>query len=196
MVGPGNYLASLGTGLFVMRLVTVRFPTSFSVAFANLTSPLAEFWRSGSGLLSEKKLGSSDCRDSRSNYDVLLGLHPYLRNGSQSCMEIKVEFCEGVIPLSALLAVYWDRLVFSHSSVWCGFISSSYAQLFLKVKWGRILGVGRYTTVAEVRKIDSPYLETKQMELSLCPAFVVIGIYASESKLSLHSLCRVVFIGV
>ena len=196
MVGPGNYLASLVTGLFVMRMVTVRFPTSFSIAFANLTAPLVEFWRSGSGLLSEKKSGSSDCRDSRSNYDVPLGLHPHLRNGGQSRMEIKVEFYEGVIPLSTLLAVYWDRLVFSHSSVWCGFISSSYAQLFLKVKSGRILGVGSCTTLAEVRKIGSPYLETKQMELSLCPAFVVIGIYASESKLSLHSLCRIVFIGV
>ena len=33
MVGPANELASLATALFMMRLVTVRFTTSSSVAF-------------------------------------------------------------------------------------------------------------------------------------------------------------------
>ena len=37
---------------------------------------------------------------------VPLGLHPYLRNGGRSRMEIKVEFHEGVVPLSTLLAIY------------------------------------------------------------------------------------------
>jgi len=39
-------------------------------------------------------------------YDISLGLHPYLRNGGRSRLEIKVEFHEGAVPLSTLLAVY------------------------------------------------------------------------------------------
>ena len=48
----------------------------------------------------------------------------------------------------------------------------------------------------QVRKIDPPYFEMKQIELILCPALMVIGVSASESKFSLHSPFRVVFIGV
>ena len=39
-------------------------------------------------------------------YNVLLGLHPYLRSGGRSRVEIKGEFHEVVVPLSALLALY------------------------------------------------------------------------------------------
>jgi len=39
MVGPGSYLAPLLTALFAMRLVTVRFPTSSSVAFRRSDHP-------------------------------------------------------------------------------------------------------------------------------------------------------------
>jgi hypothetical protein len=34
------------------------------------------------------------------------------------------------------------------------------------------------------------------VKLSLCPALMIIGISASESKFCLHYLVRVVFIGV
>ena len=114
-------------------------------------------------------------------------------------MEIKVEFHEGAILLSTLLAVCWDHFFCSPLSVWCGFLSSSYAQLFLflkKIILGRKLCVGGYTTLTQVRKIDSAYLEMEQMELVLCPVLGVIGICASESKFSLHSLFPIVFIGV
>ena len=57
-------------------------------------------------LLSEKKLRSSDSRDSRGIYDVYLGLHSYFHDGGRFCLEIKVEFHEGAVPLSALLAFY------------------------------------------------------------------------------------------
>ena len=56
-------------------------------------------------MVSEKKLSSSDSHDSHSVDDVSLGLHPYLPNGGRSRMEIKVEFHEGAILLSTLLAV-------------------------------------------------------------------------------------------
>ena len=105
--------------------------------FTDLTTPLAEFWRSG--LLLEKQLSSSDCRDSHSVYDVLLRLHPYLPNGGWFRIEIKVEFHKGAILLSTLLAVCWYHLSCSHSSVWCAFQSSSYAQLFFFLKKRRSL---------------------------------------------------------
>jgi len=76
-----------------------------------------EFLRSS--LLSEKRLRSSDSRDSHGVYDVHLGLHSYLQDGGRSRLEIKVEFHEGPVPLSALLAFYWHRLACSLSSVWC-----------------------------------------------------------------------------
>jgi len=77
-----------------------------------------EFWRSIMRL--EKKLrSSSDSSDSHGIYDVHLGLYPYLQDGSRSRLEIKVEFHEGVVPLSALLACHWHRLAFFLSLVWC-----------------------------------------------------------------------------
>ena len=39
MVGTGNQLALLIHGLFVVRLVTVRFPSSSSVAFCRSDHP-------------------------------------------------------------------------------------------------------------------------------------------------------------
>jgi len=48
----------------------------------------------------------------------------------------------------------------------------------------------------QVRKFDPPYFEMKQMELILCPALMLIGICASESKFSLHSLFQIVLISV
>jgi len=54
----------------------------------------------------ETKLWSSDSRDSRGVYDVHLGLHSYLQDGGRSRLDIKVEFHEGTVPLSALLAFY------------------------------------------------------------------------------------------
>jgi hypothetical protein len=55
MVDPGNHLASWVTGLFVMRLGTVRFPTSSSVAFdkphwQNFQSQVCH-WRSNYSIL-------------------------------------------------------------------------------------------------------------------------------------------------
>ena len=74
---------------------------------------------------------------------------------------------------------------------------SSRAHFFLQGAWGKVrLRVGRYNTPTEVRKIDPLYIETKQMELILCPVLVVVGISASESKFSLHPLFQIVFIGV
>ena len=59
-------------------------------------------------LPSEKKLRSSDSLDtgSRGIYNVYLGFHSYLQDGGRFCLEIKVEFHEGAVPLSALLAFY------------------------------------------------------------------------------------------
>ena len=54
----------------------------------------------------ETKLNSSDSRDSCSVYYVYLGLHPYLQDGGRSRLEIKVEFHEGAVSLSALFACY------------------------------------------------------------------------------------------
>ena len=78
-----------------------------------------EFRRST--LLLEKKLRFSDSCDSHSVFDVHLGLHPYLQDGGRFRLEIKVEFHEGAVPLSALFAFYWHRLGCSISSVWCLF---------------------------------------------------------------------------
>jgi len=39
-------------------------------------------------------------------YNVLLGPHPYLRNGGRSRVEIKGEFHEVVVPLPTVLALY------------------------------------------------------------------------------------------
>ena len=58
-----------------------------------------------------------DSRDSRGVYDVPLGLHPHLRNGGRSRVEITGEFHEGVVPLSTLLAIYRYRVDFCHLSV-------------------------------------------------------------------------------
>jgi len=52
------------------------------------------------------KMRSSDYYNSHGSYDIYLGLHPYLQDGGQSCLEIQVEFHEGIVPLSALLAFY------------------------------------------------------------------------------------------
>ena len=69
---------------------------------------------------------------------------------------------------------------------------------FIKKKTlsGRRLCVGGYITLTQVRKIDPPYFDLKQMGLILCPALMLIGISASESKYSLHSLFLIVFIDI
>ena len=54
----------------------------------------------------EKKSSPTDCSDSRSVFSVNLGLHPYLQDGGRSCLEIKVEFHEGAVSLSALHSFY------------------------------------------------------------------------------------------
>jgi len=76
----------------------------FRLSDSKLIHHKPEFRRSI--LLSEKRLRSSDSRDSRGTYDVHLGLHSYLQDGGRSRLEIKVEFHEGALPLSALLAFY------------------------------------------------------------------------------------------
>ena len=78
---------------------------------------LTEFWRSI--LLLKKKSSFSDFWYSGGMYDVPLGLHPYLGNGGRSRLEIEVEFHEGAVPLSTLLALYWTYLACSWMSVWC-----------------------------------------------------------------------------
>ena len=198
MGGLGNYSASLVTALFVMRVITVRFPTSSSVAFywSDHPTATAEFWRSS--LLSEKELSSSNTPNSHSANNVPLGLHPYLRNGGRSRLEIKVEFHEGAVPLSTLLAFYRTHFVCSLLWVWCRSIFSC-SIFFSQGTWEGFrwkLCVGRYCPLTEVREIGPPYYKTKQMELILCQVLVVIGISASESKFSLQSLFWVVFIGV
>jgi hypothetical protein len=45
---------------------------------------------------------------------VPLGLHYYFRNGGRPRMEIKVEFHEWIVPLSALLALYRYHVAFCH----------------------------------------------------------------------------------
>jgi Family of unknown function (DUF6533) len=49
-MGPGNYLASLVTGLYVMRLVTVRFPTSSSVAYCRSDHPTGRILKVNSAI--------------------------------------------------------------------------------------------------------------------------------------------------
>ena len=51
-------------------------------------------------------MNTSDFHDSHGLYGVPLGLRPHLWDGGRSRLEIKVEFYEGVVPLSALLALY------------------------------------------------------------------------------------------
>ena len=51
-------------------------------------------------------MNSFDSQDSHGVRSVPLGLHPHLWNGGRSRLEIKVEFYEGVVPLSAVLALY------------------------------------------------------------------------------------------
>jgi len=48
---------------------------------------------------------SSDSQDSRSVCGVPLGLHPHFWNGGRSRLEIKVDFYEGPVSLSTLLAL-------------------------------------------------------------------------------------------
>ena len=197
MVGPGDYLASWVTTLFAMRLEIVRFPTSFQCCVSPTWPPHLQnfngqvcYWRSNWDLLT---LGNSD-----SVYDVPLGLHSYLWDGGRSRLEIKVELHEGAVPLPTLLAFYSTRFVCSPLlSVWCDFylvVLNSFLQGTRRT-FRRRLGVWRYTTLTQVRKIDTPYLEIKQMELILCPALMVIGISASESKFILHFLFPFIFIG-
>jgi hypothetical protein len=97
-------LASLIPALFVMKLVTVRFCFRFtdSDLIIVITSP-ARILKVNSA---EKKLKRSDSRDSRGIYDVHLGLHSYVQDGGRSRLVIKMEFYEGAVPLSALLAFY------------------------------------------------------------------------------------------
>ena len=71
-------------------------------------------------------------------YDIPLGLHTYLRNGGQSRLEIKVEFHEGAVPLSTLLALYGSHLAFSLVSLMC-FISS-YTELCCRAERGNFEG--------------------------------------------------------
>ena len=112
-------LASLIPALFGMRLVTVRPSFFFSVLyFANLITPWQNFegklwhWRSNCDLLT---------LDSRGICNVHMGLYHYLHNGGRSRLEIKVEFYEGLIPLSTLLALYWYCFPCSLSSVLVAF---------------------------------------------------------------------------
>ena len=70
-------------------------------------------------------------------YDVYLGLHPYLRNGGRSRVEIKVEFREGVIPPSTLLALYGYHVVFCHLSVRCAYYPAILT--FFVAQMGQIL---------------------------------------------------------
>ena len=53
-----------------------------------------------------KQFKFSYSRHSRRVYDIYLGLHPYLRNGGRSGLEIGVEFHEGAVLLATLLALY------------------------------------------------------------------------------------------
>ena len=133
MVDPENQLASLISAMFILRLVSVRVPSSsllhFGNDFTDLITPLAEFWRWS--LWSEMQLCYPDAQNSHGMYDVRLGLHPHLRNGSRSHLEIKVELHEGAVPLPTLLAFYRYHLVCYHWLVrsLCGY-RSSYAQFF------------------------------------------------------------------
>ena len=104
--------------------------------FADPITPLAEFWRSS--LLSEKEFCYADAQDSHGVYDVRLGLNPYLRNGGRSRVEIKEEFHEVVVPLSALLALYWYHGALYHLSVQC--ISYLPILTFWLAQMGQTLG--------------------------------------------------------
>jgi len=46
-------------------------------------------------------------------YDIYMGLHPYLRNGGRSGLEIEVEFHEGAILVSTILALCRYHLAYS-----------------------------------------------------------------------------------
>jgi len=114
---PEDQLASLIHALFFMRLVTVRVSSvSSTQIWSSWSHHRPEFCRSILPL--KEKLRSSDTHDSGGVCDVHLGLHPYLQVGGRSRLESKVEFHEGAVPLSALLAFYWQRLAHFLSSVW------------------------------------------------------------------------------
>jgi len=49
-------------------------------------------------------------------HTIYLGLHTYIPNGGRSRLEIEMEFHEGAVSLSTLLAVYRYRLAHSLSS--------------------------------------------------------------------------------
>ena len=117
MVGPGNELPSLISALFIIKVVTVCFLNSSGVNSANLI--ITDRILKVNSAIKKKQLSFSDCHHSHGMYDVLLGLYPYLRNGGQSRLEIKMEFYEGTVPFSALPALYWTHLACSQMLVRC-----------------------------------------------------------------------------
>ena len=111
--------------LFIKKLVAVRVSSLLPTGiWSSWSFHLPEFWRSI--LPFETSLRSSDSSNSHRVFDVHLGLHPYLQDGGRSRLEIQVEFHEGVIPLSTLLAFYWYDFSGFISSVLCplSFLSS------------------------------------------------------------------------
>ena len=118
MAGPGNQLASLISGLSALRLVIVRCLNASNVAFRRSD----HHWQNFEGwfFYQRRNWAPLTSWNSHGVCAISLGLHSYLRNGGRSRVEIKVEFHEGVVPLSTLLALYWYNFGVSHWSVWCG----------------------------------------------------------------------------
>ena len=133
MVGQGNEFSSLISALFAMRLVTVCFLSFSSVEFGQ-SHYHCRILKVNAAI--GNQLSISDFRHSHGVCDVPLGLHPYLRNGGRSCLEIKVEFHERAVPLSTLLALYWSHFACPLSLVWwvsyflCSFCRRSNGAVF------------------------------------------------------------------
>ena len=112
----GDPLATLISGLRALKLTAVEF--SQCVAFADLIGGRTARCLMVSYAIGERLI-SLNCYHSRGSYSVCLGLHPYLPDGSRSGLETEMEFHEGAILLSTLLALYRYAWAFSLLSVWC-----------------------------------------------------------------------------
>ena len=112
-------LASLISGLTAVRLVTVSF---LSVPFLCVWSNIYGWIRNlivSNFCHCTNNWNYSQFHHSRGLYDVCLGLHHYLQNGGRSGLEIQVDFHEGAVPFSTLLAIYRYRLAHRLLSVRC-----------------------------------------------------------------------------
>ena len=103
-------------------------------------------------------------------------------------MEIEVGFREGVVPSSALLALYRYRVAYSLWSVW----HSPYllALIFFSSNESGFDRVRGYTLPQQVRTFDLGFID---MRCIFLPVSTAIGSSASDSRPDFHSLfCTII----